>query len=467
MRSALSMVLIALGACGPTVEEGPRTCGGWGPVRIFEDVAVGYPAYAGDRILAYTGQSIPLDPTRTDAIGVGPCGEDPVLLGTLNLEEPWNLSVAGEHVVRVDESGDLSWVDPFGSAPVHSLVSGANSCVLSLAGGMVVRSIDGRLLFRPDPASSEESTRVLLDQVAEPEFPSVPFFDLADCSAIDTVGPVVDGDGVLAVEAGGALVRVALPSGERQLVLEGPVGEFVVLDDPRYLLWRTGETGDCCDIHLLDRSSGTSERVWGGSIIGGVDWAGDWLSMNFLRNGDLEQRELFHNYVTGERVEVEGWWKLQAVVSPSDLLVSAFGDTDVRILDVVREEMIPIEFNPLAFPERVYDDGVVSFRPDGHGGDRGDLLRLRFGSREPELLVSEAPFAWLRTRQGNTLFIDRDEESDVGPLVLVEANGARRELAVGVSAVAIPHRGTARERNEAIYFVAQGVDRGMWRVALP
>ncbi len=138
----------------------------------------------------------------------------------------------------------------------------------------------------------------------------------------------------------------------------------------------------------------------------------------------------------------------------------------MRILDVRTGMLHPVDFPPLAWPERSYDDGVVA--RSGHPDDpRGDLFRLRHGSRDPELLAADVPSNWLRTQGGNLLFIDRDSEEELGPLVLVDVHGGRRELATGVRTFSVPHHGTERERNEVLYSIADGEERGMWRLVLP
>lgn len=471
VRWTILPLAVALAGCGPSVADDERlTCGSEGPIRVLEDAAVGYARYAGDRILAHTGSSFPLDPKNLELFAVGSCGEDPISITDLDLTAWPAYSGAGPHALRAEEDGTLAWVDTFAREPSHPLISEAASCVLSVGDGLVAQSAGGVVVFHPDPANADASPTVLVEQAVAPDFPSIPAFNFDDCSEFDTMRPVLDGDGILVAEADGPLVRIALPSGEREVLVDGPVGEFALLPDPRYLLWRGASASrpesDCCAIHLLDRRAGTSEQVASGLIVGDVDWEGEWLS-TFSALGLPEQHETFRNYVTGESIRIDDWWDLQAPLSPTDLLVRRIGEDDTRILDVTTGVLHPVDFPPLSWPERTYDDGVVALRQSDPEDPRGDLLRLRFGSREPELLAANIPSDWVRTHGGALLFIDRDRNDELGPLVLIEADGHRQEVATSVSAFSVPGHGTDRERNELVYFVAEGADRGMWRLVLP
>lgn len=456
--------------CGPNAVAGdPQTCGGDEPIRLLEGISSGDVDRAGGRILAY-GFSTPFDVGQLELFTVGSCGENPVRFRDLDPKAPLSFSVAGPHVLKAQLDGGVSWVDALEGSLRHPLFSEVASCVQPVAGGLVAQSTDAAVWFHPDPERSDVTPRVIVERAIAPDFPSIPTFLRPYCSEFDTERPVVDGDGVLVAEADGPLVRIALPSGEREVLVEGPVGEFAVLEDPRYLLWRGGSTldpdRDCCRINLLDRRTGTSEAVGGGLIVGNVGWEGEWLDTYSLWSSG-EQYETFRNVVTGESLRIDDWWDLQAPLSDTDLLISRTGHDDVRILDVTTGVLHPVDFPALRWPERIYDDGAVALRTDHPDEARGDLLLLPFGSRRPQLLATDVPVDWARTHGGNVLFIDRDSDEGLGSLVLIERNGDRRELAAGVSAFSVPHHGTEREHNEVLWFVAEGRERGLWRFVLP
>jgi len=470
MRRTPSLLAVMLAACGPGVtEDDPQTCGSEGPVRILEDVAVGFAAYAGDRLLVHTDASFPFDPETVSLSAVGRCGENPVSMGDVDLTQ-YRHGVAGPHALRAEENGTLAWLDTFGQAATRTVFSEVTTCVLPVGDGLVAQTADGTVRFHPNPTRADASPSVLVARAIAPEFPSIPLVDFADCRQFDTERPVLDGEGILVAEEDGPLVRIALPSAEREVLLDGPVGEFALLDDPRYILWRGPSASqpdvDCCAIHVLDRRSGSSEQVDGGVIVGSVGWYGEWLSTSSAL-GLPEQHQTFRNYVTGRSIRIDGWWDLQAPLSPTELLLRRVGETDTMILDVTTGTLHPVDFPALDWPERAYDDGVVALRRDDPEGTRGDLLRLRFGTRAPDLLAKNVPSDWVRTHGGNLLFIDRDRLDQQGPLVLLEPNGRRRVLAPLASSFSVPHHGTDHERNEVVYFVAEGTDQGMWRFALP
>ena len=444
-------------------------------MRLLADGTWGAVVYAGDRLIAHTSSSTPPDLRALAVRSVGSCGEDPSFIAEVDLAESPLYGVAAGHAVRVTSQGDIAWVDAVGPAPSHSMFSDVVACVAPVAGGLVTQDIEGAVVFHPSPGDAGVLPIVLVDGAIAPDFPFSPFppaFDLAECSELRTKRPVVDGDGVLVAESGGPLLRISLPDRSREVLVDGPVGEFVVLEDPRYLLWRGASKpepepdDDCCAVHLLDRETGGSEPVASGLIVGDVSWAGQWLS-TYGFGSDLEQFETLRNYVTGATVRLDGWWDLQAGLSATDVLLRAIGRPETRILDITTGELVPVDFPSLAWPERTYEDGVVALALDDPDDRRGDVVRLRFGSRQPERLAADVPTDWVRTHGGNLLFIDRDADDESGPLVLVEKDTTRRELATDVTAFAVPHHGTERERNEVIYSVAQGPARGTWRFVLP
>ena len=125
--------------------------------------------------------------------------------------------------------------------------------------------------------------------------------------------------------------------------------------------------------------------------------------------------------------------------------------------------------------------GVVSFHPDPSQPDLHPRVLVEralppdvpyvpqhdasacdeFENKRPALdgeavLVAEEPGPLLR------IALPSGERS-----TLVERDGRRSKLATDVSSFTVPHHGTDHERNEVIYFVATGDDRGMWRWALP
>jgi|GEM_PF-1858769 len=465
----LALVVVGLFGCGPGLDAGePLTCGEQGPVQLLDDVAWGRPAYAGERLMAFTGPVFPATSEAFEVRAVGRCGEDPVLLEPGSVWALGEYKVVGDHIVRVHEDGGVARLDRAGQE--HPIFERNASCLQEVAGGLVALDADGTVWFHPDPQRPEVSPRAVARGTVVSELDWVPFVDAADCSTADTERPVVDGEGILIAERGGALVRIALPSEEREVIVEGPVGEFMVLEDPRYLLWRGGSSlhpeDDCCSVRLLDRETGVSTRIGASVIVGDVGRMGEWLSISSLSN-DLEYYEDFLNYVTGTTIRIDGWWRLIAPLSRSELLIGEVGEDNIRILDVSTGAHRPIDFPEPRWPHRVYDDGVVAQRLTDSEDWSGDLLLLPFGSDSPRIIATDIPNDWVRSQNGNLLYIDRGGALETGTLVHVTAAGERRELAEGVSMAFIPHHATVRERNEVVYSISTGPDRGLWRLVLP
>lgn len=468
MRFGLAIAVLLAAGCGPEAESPNRTCGGVEPVLLLEDAEVALTSYAGDRVLVVASREFPFDISTAEYFAVGTCGEDPVALGPIDLDSPLDHSTAGPHVLRTDLEGDLSWVDSLGQRGEHPLFPSVASCVISVADGLVAQSADGRLLFHPDPSRPDLSPRVVGEGLLQPDSLRPPSFGRR-CSEFDTERPVADGAGVLFAEEAGPLVRVALPSGEREVLVPGPVGEFATLDDPRYLLWRGGsehgEPDDCCRVHVLDRLTGRSDVVGGGVLVSDVDWEGLWIE-NWSPHESVGIRVTLRHVVTGHSFSLDGSWDLQAELSSSELLLFSASE-GTQVLDTTSGDLEPLDFPELSWPHRSYDDGIVGLAKADSDDARGDLLVLRYGSRNPQVQARGVPEEWVRTRSGNVVFIDRDDAQDVGSLVLVEVDGRRTELASGVSGFEVPDHGTALERNEVLYTVSDGVERGLWRFVLP
>lgn len=466
---ATIVVLLAVG-CGSNVAvDEPRTCGGTEPVRLLEDSAVAMGTYSGDRLLVYSSAVFPFEVTAAQVLTVGSCGEQPTRLEDVRLDAPLNHSSAGTHVVRVNVRGDVFWVDPLGVRPEHLLFEEVVSCLLPIAGGLATQTSDGALIYHADPSDPMQQPAVLVEGALQPTYPNIPSFDKPGCSGSDTQRPVADGDGVLVAEADGPLVRVAVPSGEREVLVAEPVGEFVVLDDPRYVLWGGScppGGGPSCGVNVLDRQTGDSTVVSTGELTFDVQWSGLWLEeVNW--SGPEDYVTDFHSVASGERIRVPGRWDLQAVLSQDKLLVFNADAGGAHRLDTRSRALQPVDFPSLPWPPRDYDDGVVALSKAHPDDVRGDLLRMPFGSVVAQVQARGVPPNWQRTHSGNLLFIDREDELQLGTLVLVDIHGERRELATDVSGFGIPHHGTTDERNEVLYSVAQGDARGLWRFVLP
>lgn len=466
--------LVVWAGCGPAVTEErelPQTCGEDGAVRLLDDLAFGVAVFAGERLLVQTGSTFPLTPTSSyQAFTMGPCGEDPVVLPPPDFGVGPFYAVAGSHMLLVQASGDLEWVDPVGHVPNHPLIEGAGSCLLPVGGGLVAQTLDSAVVFHPDPSRPDVMSQVLVEHALEPDIPFVPLVEADVCGEFGTKEPVLDGEGVLVAEANGGLIRIDPRSGERQTVIDARVGEFVLLDDPRYILWRGSvddDEDDCCDLQVLDRDSGTHTYIRHGLLSFDISWMGEWLwSLDF--GGPVEDwRFAAYHYATDTWLRLDGWWDLQAPLSSSSILVHNPDQSRSGILDVGSTQPRGIDFPKLPWPPRTYDDGVVALRTASPDATRGDLMRLPFDTLRPTVQAEDVPGDWVRTHGGNVLFIDRDDPEDLGPLILVERDGRRRELATDVSSFNVPHHGTDHERNEAFYFVADGDDRGMWRLVLP
>ncbi len=478
LRRAL-VVLLACG-CGPSRgDEPPQTCGGDDPVRLIDSgdplastsgvAGVGFTdiTRVGDRVV--TGIIAPGGSDHR-ILAVDECGGPVVELGDRAEIQREVSGSAGDWAVAGDlESGAMRWLDPRGAAPSHPIFASVRGCPLVVAGGLAAVDAQGVLWFHPDPSDPDAVPREILAGV---RIPDEPHFggDLTDCSGRDGDVPVVDGDGVLVALEGGPLVRVSLPGGDTETLIDEPVREFVVLDDPRTVIWGGGnEFGPCCQINVLDRDTGESRHFAGGTIPADVDWNGPWITSYLLGFDSSEAvTQVYLNAASGVSFEVDDWWNLEASLSPSEMLVSRVGeDVGTYLLDASSQTPVAIDFPRPDWDSPNYDDGVVALdrAPEA---ETGTLKLLPFDGGPIETLAEDVDRFFVRTRTGTVVYLARaDAEAPTGTLVSVGRDGARRELADDVLGFVVPFEGTPRERNEVLYVVYHPERGGLWRFVLP
>jgi len=476
VRIAVCIVLLA-SACGPSREDPPRqTCGGDEPVQLVampelgvsEGVGLYGPTIIGDRIVANRLELVGED-IESSAFAVDECGEHYVQLASMG----GLVGGAGDwaFATREDEDG-LRRVALDGSGPSELVFHTPIVCAIVMDDGLVAADVDGTLWHLESPGDPASEPVELVRGAVVPEYEHGGL-DLTDCWAEGGDVPVRDGDALLVAFRDGPLARVSVPSGEREVLVEGPVGEFVVLEDSRYILWRGGdrfsEGRDCCDLHVLDRSTGSDLDVPGSTIPEDVDWKGEWLSHYGWATNDLQRpTETFTNVVTGESFWIDGWWGLEAQLDETHLLLSRVSDErTTSVLDTRTRELQPLDFPAPPWGDPTYPDGVVALdRPED--ADVGTLVLLPFDRGPVEVLANEVDRDFARTQSGDVVFVQREsDDAMTGTLVHVARDGTRNEIATEVLGFEIPFHGSEREREEILFLVQGPAHGGLWRYVLP
>jgi hypothetical protein len=326
------------------------------------------------------------------------------------------------------------------------------------------------LWFHDDPADPSLPARKLARGVLVPTYASLFSDDLRDCFAGDGDLPVPDGDGVLVAYAEGPLVRIALPSGEQETLLEGPVGQFVVLEDPRYVIWRGRSLSSddaCCELSVLNRSTGESFEVGSGVLPGALDWERYWVSESRLA-WEGPSTQAFIDVRTRSRFEIEHWWNLETELTDGRLLISRTADDSVSmaILDPATHIPEPVDFPPPRWNAPDYEDGIVGLElaPDATAGR---LMRMSWDGRTIDVLGESVARDYARTQRGTVVFIDRPTEHVPGRLTRIDRDGNREVIADDVELFLIPYHGSDRELEEVLFAVRGGEREGLWRYVLP
>jgi len=470
---------LGIAACGPTSDRTRRTCDGDEPVQLVSsseprfrgDARVANAAIVDDRVAVTFWESDERGNERWHSLAVDACGGESVELFEVAAQWRRMLGSAGAWMVAVDtETDDVHWIDPRASAPSHPLFTDMRGCLVEVAGGLVAVDAEGVLSFREDPADPSSPTRELARGVLAPRYASAFGDDLRACFGGDGDLPVRDGDGVLVAYADGTLVRIALPSGTEETLIDGAVGQFVVLDDSRYVAWRGPSLHSddaCCELNVLERSTGASFWIDGGTLPGDLDWSGRWAStFSFEFDGTSTQR--YVDVVTQARFEIDDWWNLEAALSDGRMLISPVGDdaSGTAILDPASRIPEPLEFPPPGWDQPEYDDGIVGLElaPDAWSGR---LMRLSWDGRTIDVLGEGVAQDYLRTQRGTVVFIDRPEFGVPGRLTRIDVDGDREVIADDVELFVVPYHGSDRELEEVLFSVRHPDRGGLWRYVLP
>lgn len=446
-----------------------------GPIRLL-DVLIGdvsdwdvYTVHAGQHIVASFSALTP-KPTRyissTHVIDV--CGVSPLeLIARTDEGADEAIGAAGPWVLGASyETHTIRWMDPAGKAPSHVVFDTAGSCLLEIADGLAALDAEGTLWFHPDPADPEVEPIELAHDAAIPD--STNLSDDLTCRARVDV-PIAEGDGLLLLEREGPLVRIAVPGGEREIVIDATVADVAVLDDPRYLVWVEGidDAPDCCELRLRDRLQGDDIALGSGRSVSLASRAGHWVSVRMTDPVTMTTTTMFVDAETGATRTIEDDWELIAQLSTTRLLVQpAFGvSPPPHILDAANGSLEPLDFpEPSRFDPK-YADGVLGFEPDG-SWDRGTLKLLR---REPfaieTLAYVHTPYA--RLQDGTIVFVERALDDDPSGTLVVLRNGERQEVATDVRVAWVPFLGTDRELREVVYTALGPEGPALWRYPLP
>ena len=464
-------------ACGPSAgDPPPQTCGGNDPVRLFDipgDLAIA-DVVAADDMFVVTQLRL-ADDWNIDAQfvhGVDACGETVTELDAgpnaptqyIGAAGPWPLAA------EWDES-EVRWLDPTGAAS-QPVFPSSMGCVYEVGGGAATLGTDGTVWFHPDPTDPSVGPVPLVTGARVPEYPDVRGGDFTDCHTHASDIPQIDGDALLVMLDEGPLVRVSVPGGEQQTVIDAPIGQFTLMDDPRYILWRGGSDlhpdRDCCRLRARDRETGQDIEVGGGILPGDVGWDGHWVHENLLGLAPADQSTRFINVATGATIELPDWWHLGAVLSDTRLLLSPVGEPGTVFLDVTTgiTEPSPLPVRP-GWSEPTYPDGVVAFEPDGDT-ERGTLHFLPSGSDSAEVLSEDIHWSFQRTQTGTVVFVDHlTPDDETGDLVMLTRSGERTVLAQEVIFAIVPFHGKANERNEVLYVTRSDDGQRLWRYVLP
>lgn len=474
MKRAVVVLVIAT-ACGPSrdEEDEPRkTCGGEDPVQLVALPELGATEYSGlygptiigDRIVATWLELAGVEVADSYAFAVSECGEDYV-----ELESAGGIvGGAGEWAfAQVDGEEGLRAVALEGNAPSEIVFESAVGSLIPMQGGVVTFDAQGTVWFHAAPDDPNAAPVEIIRGAIVPEsfYGDGGDFTYGYPSYGDV--PVRDGEGLLVALRDGPLVHVTVPGGEREVLVEGPVGQFVVLDDPRYVLWRGGDDGDdCCTLLVHDRATGVNRVVAGGQIPLDIGWDGDWVDSSDGFPGE-NAHTTFTNVESGYSWRLDDWFSFEASLDDGRLLVRRIGGDDgTFVFDTPSQTLEPIDFPEPPWKDPKYPDGVVALDlpEDAH---TGTLLLLAFDGVTIETLAEDVPDHFSRTQSGDVVYLDRPDDADTGTLVHVTRDGTKRTLSTDVSAFTIPFHGTANEREEVL-FTVHGPERGgLWRYVLP
>lgn len=435
---------------------------------VAENVTLFGPTVIDDRIVVNRLES--WDALAATAFAMDECGKDHVELASMG----GLVGGAGDwaFAARDDEDG-LRSVALDGRGPSDLVFDRPIACVIVMDEELVAADTDGTLWYLADPDDPRSEPVELVRGAVVPSYAATPT-ELTECWAAYGDLPVRDGDGLLVAFRDGPLARVSVPSGEREVLVDGPVGEFVVLEDARYILWRGGsgpdqEGLDCCDLHVLDRKTGGDLDVPGSTIPEDVAWAGEWLSTClWADNSGDDWKDVFTNVVTGESFSLDGCWGLDARLDETHLLLSPLGDEgSTSVVDTRTQKLQPLDFPAPPWDSPTYPDGVIAL-DRAEGADVGALVRLPFDRGPIEVLARDVHQYFARTQSGDIVYVQpRSEDEVVGTLVHVTRDGTKHEVAADVSDFVIPFHGTEREREEVLFVVAGPERGGLWRYVLP
>lgn len=319
MRHRLAPLALTLCTCAaePAAAELAEICGASEPTQILAldaDERVHSLGQIGERWVVISSRDAEGDEIYTARL-VGPCGEDPVVLGE-GVSAVFEREEVPGALLGCRE-GDLVSLDREGASAPALLIE--DGCGARLTAHGWVRSAAApdegraRVLFYPyggGPLAGPLEPVVLLDPVQ---------------GGAATEPPALLDDEVLALNLDGAVVSVRLPEGQVAIEQADAV-DFRVSRDGRYLLWQDalstedeGGEAPVGDLYLRDRVEGGERRIGRGALARWSGFRGDFVA---LPAADLQGERLVE-VATGAEVELPSGRFFRAALGDGRLLLSS------------------------------------------------------------------------------------------------------------------------------------------------
>lgn len=454
MRRTAGIFALTLTTCAedPAPAELAEICGASEPTQILALDAgeqVLWLGRLGERWAVISRPDAESSEATSTARLLGPCGEDPVVLG-----EGVSAVFEREEVPDVlfgCRDGDLVTLDR-GGAPPALLIAGGCSARRTAHGWVRTElspdEAQARVLFYPHaggPLAGPIEPVVLLDPVAA------------------APQPAALKEEVLALNLDGAVVSVSLPEGHVAIERADAV-DFRVRHDGRYLLWQDalssedeGEGVLVGDLYLRDRVEGGDRRVGRGALAQGSGFRGDFVA---LPAADLQGERLVE-VATGAEIELPPASVFQAELEDGRLLLSKglpWGGWTLYDPASGDEHSLGGVSGWATWSAEALD--VLSGLDLANPRSSGTVNRFYFDSRAREMLARRATL-WTSLRDDRVVTILDLDASLRGDLVLVE-RGTLEERPIDRAVTMM----SAFEGGVLAYAVREGERSGVWLARL-
>ncbi|MEM6992158.1 MAG: hypothetical protein AAF721_16730 [Myxococcota bacterium] len=419
-------------ADAPTFEE---RCGDAAPVELLALHPQQYAfemdwAPGGERLLVGVFQAagpLGLFPSTQDRaiVSVGPCGEDPVVVGeAMEVASPYDdialaCSVDGDALYRID---------PTGAQPPVKILDG--TCAvrhtdLGLVAVLPTEGRVGRLVIIRQPEVLAPAVETLVDGVGLPD--SV-FFGGDDHR---TTPLWASGREALAMRPSGEVIAVDLEDGTTSVEVDAAI-EFRASSDGTKFVWQSAEgiEGDAetpiSPIFLHDRASSSGVHLLNSHLA--------WTAAPFRRKWTVVR----DNSVLGQRIFDDAGVELvlpegttlRGIISDEQFwLVRKEGDTTEELVwDVGSEPRVVIDH--VAGQAAKHGDGFAVFEDDGQGPALEGTLRYGAFEGGVDVLSERINFDYRILGDGRLLSILDEDNNAHGRLLLQDPEAQRQvELA--------------------------------------